>query len=48
MDHEVGPWKMAFLHGSISYKIIYKAFGPLTRCKLNVNQEDQKVNVLVF
>ena len=42
MDHEVGPWKMAFFHGPSSMvwflkKSIYKAFGPLTRRKLNVD-----------
>ena len=40
-DHEVGPWKMAFfLMLRFLKKIIYKAFGPLTRCKLNVDQEE--------
>ena len=45
MDYEVGPWKMALLHGPTSMvhflkKPIYKAFGPLARCKLNVDQEE--------
>jgi hypothetical protein len=49
MDYEVGPWKMAFFHGPtwwsnfqgpISSKINYEAFGPLTRCKLHVDQEE--------
>ena len=41
MDHEVGPWKMAFFHGPISFKKkqIYKVFEPLTRCKPSVDQE---------
>ena len=43
MDHEVGPWKMAFFHGPTSMvwflkKSIYKAFVSLTRCKPNVDQ----------
>ena len=46
---EVEPWKMAFsmfqLDGPTSMvwfleKWIYKAFGPLTRCKPNVDQEE--------
>jgi hypothetical protein len=46
MDHVVGPWRMAFLHGPTSMvrflkKSIYKAFGPFTRCKPNVDQEAQ-------
>ena len=49
MDHEVGPWKMEFFHGQTSWsnlhvrflkKTIYKAFGPLIRCKPNVDQEE--------
>ena len=49
MDYEVGPWKMAFFHGPawlsnfhgpISSNINYEAFGPLTRCKLYVDQEE--------
>ena len=40
MDYEVGPWKMAFSHGSILKKPACKAFGPLTRCKPNVDQEE--------
>ena len=45
MDHEVGPWKMAFFHGPTSIirflkKSIYKAFGPLTRCKPNGDKEE--------
>jgi hypothetical protein len=44
MDREVGPWKMAFFHGPISWfdssKSIYKAFGTLTRSKPDVDQEE--------
>ena len=50
MDHEVGQWEMAFFHGPTRWsnfhgpiskkKSIYKAFGPLTRCKSNVDQEE--------
>jgi hypothetical protein len=50
MDHEDGPWKIAFSHGLTQWsnfhgpisqkKTIYKAFGPLTRCKPNVDQEE--------
>ena len=46
-----GPWSWTMedgifswsnFHGLISLKkSIYKAFGPLTRCKLNVDQEEQ-------
>ena len=44
-DHEVGPWKMAFFHVPTSmvrflYKLIYKAIGSLTRCKLNWTKEN--------
>ena len=48
MDHEVGPWKVVFsmarLDCPISMvwllkKLIYKAFGLHTTCKLNVDQE---------
>ena len=44
-DHEVGPWKMAFLHGLTSWSNFYgmipfKVFGFLTRCKPNVDQEE--------
>ena len=28
MDDEVGSWMMAFFHGRISFKSIYKALGP--------------------
>ena len=42
LDHEVGPWKdhgptfmVWFLKNSV-----YKAFGPLTRCKLDVDREE--------
>ena len=48
MDHEVGPWKMV----QLLEKSIYKAFGPLTRCKPNVDQEEwsciRKVNEFIF
>ena len=46
MDHEVGPWKMAFFHdltswsnfhGPISWKINLQS---LTRCKPDVDQEE--------
>ena len=49
MDHEIGSWKMAFshgltwwsnIHGLICWKSIYKAFGHLIRCQLNVDQEE--------
>ena len=50
MDRKVGPWKMACSHGSTSWsnfhglvsskKLIYEAFGPLTRCKTNGDQEE--------
>ena len=49
VDYEVGPWKMAFFLGPISWstfivrfleKPTYKAFGPLTRWKPNVDQEE--------
>ena len=47
MDHEVGPWKVVVFHGQTSFhepiywnKSIYKAFGALTRCKPNVDQEE--------
>ena len=48
-DHEVGPWRMAFVngpsswsnfHGPTSLKISLKSLGPLTRCKPNVDQEE--------
>jgi hypothetical protein len=46
MDHEVIPWKMAFFHNPTFMvqflKItIYKAFGALTMCKPNMEQEKQ-------
>ena len=46
MDHEVIPWEMALFHGPTFMvrfleKPIYKPFGPLTRCKLNVGREEQ-------
>ena len=46
MDHEVGPWKMVRVfplsnfHGRFLNKSIYKAFGPLTKCKPHVDQEE--------
>ena len=46
MDHEVGSWKMmAFFHGPTSMvqffkNSIYKVFGSLIRCELNVDQEE--------
>jgi hypothetical protein len=45
MNHEVEPWKMAFFNGPTSNvrylkESIYKAFGSLTRCKPNVDQEE--------
>ena len=44
-DHGRWPFPMARLHGPTFMvrflgKSIYKAFGPLTRCKPNVNQEE--------
>ena len=38
MDHEVGPWKLAFSNGPTSMvrslkTSLYKVFGPLARCK---------------
>ena len=47
MDHEVGPWRMAFFHGLTSWsnfhgnKSIYKARGPFTRGKPNVDEEER-------
>ena len=55
-----GPWQVAFfmvwLDGPISMvpfldDLIYKALGPLTMCKPNVDQEEwsyQKLNVVIF
>ena len=45
MNHEVGPWKMAFSmvqlpRSDFSKKYFTKAFGPLARCKPNVDQEE--------
>ena len=45
MDHEIEPWKMAFFHGPTFVirflkKTIYKTFGPLTKYKPNVDQEE--------
>ena len=54
MDHEVGPWKMVFFHGPISFKKkIAKPLGPsIYRCKLNNEPRGmimhQKMNVLIF
>ena len=44
-NHEVGPWKMAFFHGltfmvCFHKRSIHKAFGALSRCKSNVDQEE--------
>ena len=44
-DHGRWPFSMVRLDGLTSmvwflHKSIYKAFGPLTRCKLNVDQEE--------
>jgi hypothetical protein len=46
-DHEVGPWKMAFVNGPSSWSDFHgptswslKSLGPLTRCKPNVDQEE--------
>ena len=56
-DHGRWPLFMVSFHGSTSMvwffkKLIYKVFGPFTRCKLNVDWEEwpctQKVNVLIF
>ena len=61
MDHEVGPSKMVFsvvrFHGlnfpwsDFLKKLIYKAFGPFTRCNPNMDQGEwpcnKKVNELV-
>ena len=48
MDHEVGPWKMAFVNGPSSWSdfhdltsLVLRAMGPLTRCELNVDQEER-------
>jgi hypothetical protein len=43
-DYEVGPWKMAFFRGptfvvGFLKNSIHIAFGLLTRCKPNVDQE---------
>ena len=41
MDHEVGPWKMAFSHGPIVFKkknSSTKSLGP--KVKPNVDQEE--------
>ena len=57
MDHEIGPWKMSFFHGPTWWSNflknkIYKVFGPLTRWKPNVDQEEwschPKVNMHKF
>ena len=54
---EGGPFSMVRLHGLASIvqflnKLIYKAFGSIIRCKLNVDQEEwpciQKMIVLNF
>ena len=44
-NHEIEPWKMAFFHGPTFVirflkTTIYKTFGPLTKCKPNVDQEE--------
>jgi hypothetical protein len=38
MDHEVGPWKMAFVNGPTSLKIVLRALGP----SLGVNRMSTK------
>ena len=52
MDLEVRPWKMVFSMVRFLKEPIYKAFGPLTRCKSNVDPRGmtmhQKVNMLIF
>ena len=52
MDHEVGRWKMASLPFNLLKIPIHKAFGPLTRCKPKMDQEEwpctKKTNVLIF
>ena len=57
MDHEVRPWTMAFSHGPTFMiyflrESIYKAFGPLNRCKSKCGPREmtmyQKVNVAIF
>ena len=52
MDHEVGPWKMAFLNGLISLKIQYaKPLGPslgVKRIWTKGNDRAPKVDVLIF
>jgi hypothetical protein len=45
MDHEVGPWKMAFFHGptfmvQFLKKSVYKVFWAPSRCKSNVDREE--------
>ena len=49
IDHELVPHKMPYsavrVHGvhfmvQVLKKLIYKAVGPLTRCKPNVDQEE--------
>ena len=39
MDHEVVSCQRAFSHGHASMVQFFKAFGPFTRCKPNVDQE---------
>ena len=57
MNHEVGPWNIVRPDGptcmiQFCTKSNYKAFGPLTRCKPNVDQEEwpctKTMNVLIF
>ena len=57
MNHEVGPWNIVCPDGptcmiQFCTKSNYKAFGPLTRCKPNVDQEEwpctKTINVLIF
>ena len=40
MDDESWTMEDGLFHGPIYLKKIYKAFGPLTTCKPNVDQEE--------
>ena len=53
IDHEVGPWEMAFFRGPTSMvrflkKQFCKAFGPLTRCKPSVDHAPKSECVEFF
>ena len=55
MNHEVVSCQMTFfvvtLHVRFMKYVVFKAFGPLTRCKPNMNKEEwmhEKMDVLAF